>query len=372
MDLKAREKKIVKTSVVGIVANVLLAAFKATVGFFSNSVAITMDAVNNLTDATSSIITIVGTKLAGKQPDKKHPFGHGRVEYISALIIAGLVLYAGITALIESVKKIIEPEDPNHSLISIIIIAVAVLVKIVLGLYVKKVGENVKSDPLINSGKDALFDAVISSATVVAAIVYVAFDISVEPYLAGVISIVIIKSGFDMLRDTLSPLLGERNDIELAEAIKKTVRSFEGVRGAYDLVLNNYGPNSHNGSIHVEVPDTYTANEIDKLIRDIQTEVYNKHGVVLTAVGIYSYNTSDEETVAVRKKVTEIANKNQYVTGVHGFYLDKENKTVRFDLIISFNAKDRNAECDKVEKEIQSEFPEYSLYVNMDTDFSEL
>lgn len=372
MERGFREKKIIQTSVIGIVANILLAGFKAVVGFVSNSVAVTMDALNNVTDATSSIITIVGTKLAGKQPDKKHPFGHGRVEYISALIIAGLVLYAGITALIESVKKIISPEEPNYSMISIIIIAVAVIVKIVLGLYVKKSGENVKSDALINSGKDALFDAIISSATVVAAILYVAFGISVEPYLAGLISIFIIKSGFDMLKETISQLLGERNDIELDKEIKKTVTGFEGVKGAYDLVLNNYGPNSHNGSIHVEVPDTYSAVDIDILLRNIQAKVYEKHGVILTAIGIYSYNTSDEESMELRKMVTEIASKNKYVNGIHGFYYNKEEKTVRFDMIISFDAKDRKKEFEDISKEIVDALPEYKFYINMDTDFSEL
>lgn len=372
MERGFREKKIIQTSVIGIVANILLAGFKAVVGFVSNSVAVTMDALNNVTDATSSIITIVGTKLAGKQPDKKHPFGHGRVEYISALIIAGLVLYAGITALIESVKKIISPEEPNYSMISIIIIAVAVIVKIVLGLYVKKSGENVKSDALINSGKDALFDAIISSATVVAAILYVVFGISVEPYLAGLISIFIIKSGFDMLKETISQLLGERNDIELDKEIKKTVTGFEGVKGAYDLVLNNYGPNSHNGSIHVEVPDTYSAVDIDILLRNIQAKVYEKHGVILTAIGIYSYNTSDEESMELRKMVTEIASKNKYVNGIHGFYYNKEEKTVRFDMIISFDAKDRKKEFEDISKEIVDALPEYKFYINMDTDFSEL
>lgn len=372
MERGFREKKIIQTSVIGIVANILLAGFKAVVGFVSNSVAVTMDALNNVTDATSSIITIVGTKLAGKQPDKKHPFGHGRVEYISALIIAGLVLYAGITALIESVKKIISPEEPNYSMISIIIIAVAVIVKIVLGLYVKKSGENVKSDALINSGKDALFDAIISLATVVAAILYVAFGISVEPYLAGLISIFIIKSGIDMLKETISQLLGERNDIELDKEIKKTVTGFEGVKGAYDLVLNNYGPNSHNGSIHVEVPDTYSAVDIDILLRNIQAKVYEKHGVILTAIGIYSYNTSDEESMELRKMVTEIASKNKYVNGIHGFYYNKEEKTVRFDMIISFDAKDRKKEFEDISKEIVDALPEYKFYINMDTDFSEL
>ncbi len=372
MSRKERAKRIIVTSIIGIVANILLALFKAIIGFVSHSVSITMDALNNITDATSSIVTIVGTKLAGKQPDKKHPFGHGRVEYISALIIGGLVLYAGVTALIESIKKIIEPQEPEYSMVSLIIIIVAVLVKIVLGLYVKSVGKKVNSNALIGSGKDALLDAVISAGTVVAAILYVTTDIYIESYLAGVISIVIIKSGFDMLKETISQILGERNDIELDKEIKKTVTDFEGVKGACDLVLNNYGPNSHIGSIHVEVPDTYSAVEIDILLRKIQAKVYEKHGVILTAIGIYSYNTSDDESMEIRKMVTEIASKNKYVNGIHGFYYNKEEKTVRFDMIISFDAKDRRKEFEDISKEIVDALPEYKFYINMDTDFSEL
>ena len=184
-----RQKTIVKTSVLGIVANVLLAAFKALVGIISHSVAITLDAVNNITDATASVVTIIGTKIAGKEPNKKHPFGYGRIEYITAMVIAVIVLYAGITALIESIKKIIDPVSPDYSLISIIIISVAVVVKIVLGLYVKSVGKRVKSDSLVNSGQDALLDAVISVTTVIAAILYVTTGISTEAYLGAVISL---------------------------------------------------------------------------------------------------------------------------------------------------------------------------------------
>ena len=232
----SRDKIIIRTSIIGILANVFLAAFKAVVGITSHSVAIVMDSVNNLSDAASSIITIVGTKLAGKEPDKDHPFGYGRVEYLSAMVISLLVMYAGITAFVESVKKIIHPETPEYTPATLIIVAVAVVVKIVLGRYVKSVGEKVNSDALINSGADATLDSVISLSTLVAAGIYLIFHISLEAWLGAVIALVIIKSGFDMLRETLSKILGERADAKISHDIKATIIAHSEIRGAYDLV----------------------------------------------------------------------------------------------------------------------------------------
>lgn len=214
-----RDKIIIRTSIIGILANVLLASFKAVIGVLTNSIAVTLDAVNNLSDAASSVITIVGTKLAGREPDRKHPFGYGRIEYLSAMIISIIVLYAGITSFTESVKKIIHPETPDYSTISLIIIAVAVVVKIVLGRYVKGVGEKVNSDSLVNSGEDATLDSIISASTLAAAAVYLLAGIRLEAWLGAIISVVIIKSGIEMLRDTLSEILGERADADLAKAI---------------------------------------------------------------------------------------------------------------------------------------------------------
>ena len=174
----SRSKKIVQTSIIGILANVLLAGFKAVMGILSNSIAITLDAVNNISDAASSVITIIGAKLAGKSPDKKHPFGYGRIEYLSAMIIAVIVLYAGITSFTESIKKIIAPETPDYSLVILIIVAVGVLVKIVLGRYVKSVGVKINSESLINSGEDATLDSIISASTLVAAISYIFWGVS--------------------------------------------------------------------------------------------------------------------------------------------------------------------------------------------------
>lgn len=367
----SREKTIVRTSLIGIVANVLLAAFKAVIGLMTHSIAIVLDAVNNISDAGSSLITIIGTKLAGKEPDKKHPFGYGRIEYLSAMIISVIVLYAGVTSFVESVKQIIHPETPDYSIVSLIIIGVAVVVKIVLGRYVKAVGEKVHSDSLVNSGEDATLDSVISASTLVAAVIFMQFGVSIEAWLGAVISIVIIKAGIEMLRDTISQLLGERNDLELVKEIKKTVVSFPGVQGAYDLVLNNYGPDRWNGSIHIEVPDTYSADQLDQMIREIQIKVLNEHNVILTAIGVYSTNTKDEEVIRARSEVSRIVLSHEHVKQIHGFYLVKEKKAMRFDIVISFEAKDRTAVYKDVVSDVSKAFPGYELQVAMDTDYSE-
>ena len=368
---KGRDAVIIRTSVIGIIANVLLAAFKAAVGLASNSIAIVMDAVNNISDAASSVITIVGTKLAGKEADKKHPFGYGRIEYLSAMIISLLVLYAGITAFTESVKKILHPEIPDYGAVSLIIVAVAVLVKILLGRYVKSVGVKVNSDSLVNSGEDATLDSVISAATLVAALIYVLLGLSLEAWLGAVIALVIIKSGVEMLRDTLSKILGERVDAELGREIKKAVMSYPQVSGAYDLVLHNYGPDHFNGSVHIEVPDTLSANDLDKLLRTITLDVYHKYRVLLTAIGVYSVNTADPEAIEAREKVREIVMANPYVLQMHAFYLDKAEKTVRFDIVVSFEAKDRTQVYREIHDKVQEAFPGYTMQIAMDTDFTE-
>lgn len=366
-----REKIIVRTSMIGIVANVFLVIFKTTIGLLSNSIAIVLDAVNNLSDVASSLITIVGTKLAGKEPDKKHPFGHGRIEYLSAMLIAVIILYAGITSLFESGKQIIHPETPEYNPVSLIIIGVAVVVKIVLGFYVKRVGKKVNSDSLINSGEDATLDAVISFSTLVAAGIFLFFQISLEAILGAIISVVILKSGISMLKSTISQLLGEQSDIEIAKKIQKTVMQFPNVLGVYDLVLNNYGPNRWNGSLHIEVPDTLSVTDLDQLLREIAIKVIRTHQVLLTAIGVYSVNTKDKEVVAAQKKVKEIALAHKYIRQVHGFYLMKEQKRMRFDLVVSFDAENREEAFRAAVEDIKNAFPGYELQVAMDADFME-
>ena len=358
-----------RTSVLGILANLLLAGFKAFVGLLSNSIAVVLDAVNNLSDALSSVITIIGTKLAGRKPDKKHPYGHGRTEYITATIIAVIVLYAGITSLVESVKKIIHPEQPDYGTAALVIISVAVVVKLALSFYVKKTGKAVNSDSLIASGEDARNDAVISAATLVAAVIFLLTKVSLEAWLGAVISLVILKSGFDMLRQTLSRILGERVDSALSLGIKKTVAEFPQVSGAYDLILHSYGPDMLMGSIHIEVPDTMTAADLDQLERDITDKVAEKHGVILTGISIYSVNTTDDEIARVREDIRRRVMSHEHILQLHGFHMHDDE--IRFDLVVGFEAPDRKALYAAVCEEIKAAYPDYQIYIAMDSDMSD-
>ena len=251
------------------------------------------------------------------------------------------------------------------------IIGVAVVVKIVLGTFVKKTGERVNSDSLINSGKDAMLDSVISASTLIAAIVYITTKVSLEAWLGAVISIVIIKSGIDMLRETISQLLGERVDADLARNIKKTVREFPDVLGVYDLVLHNYGPDYYSGSLHIEIPDTYSADMIDVLNRAIAVAVFDKYHVILTAIGVYSMNTKSEKAAEVKTAIAKIVFSHEHVLQLHGFYLDEQLKNIRFDIIISFDEPDRNALYEHIKKDINEAYPDYTLEMVLDTDFTE-
>lgn len=367
----AREKIIIRTSLIGIAGNLLLAGFKAAIGLLSGSIAIILDAVNNLSDALASVITIVGTKLAGKKPTKKHPLGHGRIEYLSALVISLLVLYAGVTSLVESVKKIIDPTVPEYTGTGLIIIGVAVIVKIAIGRYFRSVGERVNSDSLINSGQDATLDSVISASTLVAAIIFIEKGISLEAWLGAIISLVIIKAGVDMMRETISRILGERPDTEIVKAIKATVCSFPEVLGAYDLVLHNYGPDLMIGSVHMEVPDTMTADEIDRLTRAVERKVLLENHIVLAAVGIYAIDTKDDRTAKIREDIRQIVMASPYILQMHGFFIDEESKEIMFDMVISYDVPDRGVEHRRILELIQEKYPDHRISITLDNDLSD-
>ena len=369
-NIMEREKIIVRTSIIGIVANVFLASFKAVIGLLTNSIAIVLDAVNNFSDALSSVITIIGTKLAGKRPDKRHPMGHGRVEYLTAMIISVIVLYAGVTSLVESVKKIINPETPDYTSWSLIIVAVAVVVKILLGRYVKSVGEKVNSGSLIASGSDAMMDAIISASTLVAALIYIYSGLSLEAWLGAVISLIIIKAGYEILRETLSQIIGERVDPDLAKNIKEIITAFDDVQGAYDLVLHSYGPDNLMGSVHIEIPDTYTADRIDALTRAIQEKVYKECKVVLSAVSIYSSNTKDAEAQEAKERISEVLATRPEVLQIHGFYMDPITKSINFDVVLTFEC-DRAKVYKEIVDEVSSMYPESEITIIVDSDFSD-
>ncbi|MDU3688444.1 MAG: cation diffusion facilitator family transporter [Anaerococcus hydrogenalis] len=364
---KNRGKIIVKTSIIGILTNVFLAVFKAILGVFVNSIALILDAVNNLSDALSSIVTIIGEKFASKSPDKKHPMGYGRIEYLSSMVISALVLYAGITSLVECIKKIINPSQASYTRLSIFIIALAVIVKYILGKYVKKQGEKVNSSALIASGKDSMFDSILSFSVFVSAIIYIVFNISLEAYVGIIISIFMIKAGFEMIGSTIDDLIGHRADSNMVKTLKNIISREEVVIGVYDLALFNYGPNKYYASAHVELEDTMQVDQVDELTRKLQYEIYKKTGIILIALGIYSFNTKNKQASEIRNTVEKEILKNDWALQVHGFYADTRTKTMRFDVVLSFDIKAEEA-IKNIKKEIKKLYPDYTIQIVADLD----
>ena len=366
-----REKTIVTTGIIGIVANVFLASFKALIGVAAHSTAMVLDAVNNFSDVLSSLVAIIGTKIASKKPDKKHPLGHGRVEYLAQMIIAALIIYAGLTAMIESVKKIINPVEPEHSALSLAIISVAIVVKIVLGLFVRKQGKKVKSDLLMSSGTDALFDAILSTAVLVSAVILLVFKFNIEAYVSVAISLFILKAGLEIIFEAVDDMLGHRVEAEYTRKVKESVNSFDEVHGAYDIVLHNYGPERYLGSVHIEVDDTMTAHQIDALTRSITEKVYTDTGIILTAVGIYSNNSSDEHLMQMRNEIAGLVVDHKHILQLHGFYVDEVKKRIIFDVVVDFDEQDREGLIAHIIGDVKQALPGYDVQVTIDSDISD-
>ena len=367
----SRERVVIKTSIISILSNVVLATFKAFVGLLANSIAIITDAINNLSDALSSIITIIGTKLAGKAPDRKHPYGYGRIEYMASFIVSAIVLYAGITALLESIKKIIHPEESDYSFITIIIIIASILVKFILGMYVKGKGKKVNSDSLVASGLDAFNDAILSISVLASAIIYLLFNLNIEAYVGALVSIFIIKAGLELIRESVDNILGARVESNLSKSIKKEIMKEKEVQGVYDLLLSDYGPDKYLGSVHIEVNDILTVSDVDKLSRRISDRVIKKYGVILHTIGVYSVNTKDKRIIKIRKDIQEIVFSHKGILEMHGFYLDKTEKVISFDIIIDFKIKNKEIVYKEIYDEVSNKYKDYKVSITLDVDISD-
>lgn len=364
-----RNKEIVKVSIQGIIVNIILVAFKSVIGLLTNSIAIILDAVNNLSDTLSSGITIVGMKLSAKKPDKEHPYGHGRIEYIASVLIAIIVLLAGVSSLKESIMKVINPEEATYTIPSLIIILVGVFVKFFFGRYVKNKGKALNSGSLIASGVDAISDSVISFSTFVAAIVSFVWHFSIEGYLGIVISVLILKTAIEILKDSINEVIGIRADSETTNKIRERILKYDDVQGVFDLTIHNYGPNKIIATAHIQVDDDMTAKEIHRLTRNILMDMYNEFGIIIT-IGIYASNDKGEY-----KKIKDYLNKTiseyENILQVHGFYVDEELKNISFDIIFNFEEERKEEIVDQIKGKLKEKYPDYDYNVIIDLDFSD-
>ena len=369
--MSKRSQKIIRVSILGIVANLALAGFKLFVGLLSNSIAIILDAVNNLSDSLSSIVTIIGAHFAGKAPDRNHPMGHGRSEYLSTAIIAILIIYIGLTALIESVKKIITPEAVDYGVTTIIVVSLAIVAKILLGAYTYMHGKKLNSSSLVGSGIDALYDAAIAAATLVAIIIFYTAGVSIEAYLAAGIALFILRSGAKLIIQSFSLILGERPDSELSKRIKADIAKIDGVTGAFDLTMHDYGNGFTLASVNIEVDHNMKASAIDNLSREIQKTILKKHNVTITSVGIYAVDLSNKRVEELWRTVREITAQYDRILEIHGFHVDQRDKEISFDIVVDFTTEDRRSYYLSFVKDVEKAIPDYAICVALDADVSD-
>ena len=366
---KDREKKIVKTSIIGILTNILLVFAKAFIGILAKSTAVILDAVNNLADAFSSIVTIVGTKLSNKKPTKKHPYGYGRIEHLTSIVVSVIILIAGFSVVKESIDKIINPADTHYEWYSFVIIVLGIVTKFLLGFFTKRAGKKYNSNSLVASGSEAFYDSIVSIMTLVGAIILMSTGYNIEGYLSIIIAALIIKTGCEILIESISNIIGERIDSDLSNKIKDSINAFDGVLGSYDLLLNRYGPEKIIGSVHIEVNDEMKASEIHRLTQQISQKIYQEFGIVIT-VGIYASNNTTKISKEIRKEIEEVIKKYSSILSIHGLYIDESYKIVSFDVVFNFNEKERERVIGEIINALESKF-EYKFYINIDTDYSD-
>ncbi len=363
-----RNKEIIKYSVLGIIINILLSVLKMIVGALVLSLSLVLDGVNNLTDVLSSLITIIGIKLSAKKPDKKHPYGHGRIEYLTSIAIGIIVLFSSVMAIYEGVKKIIDPVLSNHKYYSFMLISVAILVKLIFGFILKKKGKELNSTSLKGSGIDAIGDAFLSLTVLIGAIVAQVWQVSIEGYLGILIGLFILKSAISILLDSFNDVIGIRSSDEDIKTLKETIESFPNVLGVYDIVLHNYGPNHFIATAHIEVKDDMTAYEIHQLTRLIQIKVYQTLGIVLT-IGIYASNEINKYQ-DIKKDVYSYLEKNENILQIHGFYVNEELHLITFDIVFSFDEEHIQETVDQITSELKAKHPEFSFSIIVYTDYS--
>lgn len=280
-DVQVRTRYGLMASTVGICCNILLFCAKFFAGLLVNSISVMADAFNNLSDAASSIIGFIGVKMAGKPADEDHPFGHGRVEYIAAFIVAFLVIQVGFSLFKTSVGKVLHPEEMTFKMITIVILLLSVCVKLWLGFFNRKLGQRIQSSVMKATAADSLGDVVTTSATILSVGIYGIWGLNIDGIVGLVVSVIVMWAGVNIARETLTPLIGEPIDPKLYREITEFVGSYDGIIGSHDLIVHNYGPSRSMASIHAEVPNDVNVEVSHEIVDRIEREALKKFGIFL-------------------------------------------------------------------------------------------
>ncbi len=368
LDAEKREDVVTATSILGIITNLLIAAMKMIVGAIVSSIAIISEGANNASDCATSLLTLVGTKLAGRRPTKKHPFGFGRIEYLTSLIISVLILLTAFELLKSSVELIFHPAEMTTSVVAIVLIAVSAVIKLLLGSYSIKMGKKVESESLVAVGEDSRNDSIISAITIVSVLIFIIFGFSVDAYAGIITSLFVFKAGFEILRETVSHLLGKPEDPQLASTLYKEIRSTKGVINAVDMVLHNYGPDRYHGSVNIEVEHDKTIGEIYEIIHALQLRIMHEYGVVMV-FGMYAVDNDQPYVRELRTNVAGFVREYEHVTSYHAVYINPEKPEIYCDLIVDYDLKD----WDKLREDfigfMKEKYPDHETILTIETEY---
>ena len=367
-DPETREGIISGTSALGIAVNLLVAAMKVILGAITSSIAIISEGVNNASDALTSVLTLVGTKLAGKHPDEKHPFGYGRIEYLTSLVIAILILVTGFEMIKSSIELIFHPGELSISVISLILVAVSAAIKFFLGVYTIKMGKKADSGALTAVGLDCRNDSFVSLVTIATAIIFLVFKLNLDAYAGVFTSLLILKAGFEVLKETISELIGRPGEAELAEKIYKEIRSTDCILNAADMMLHNYGPEAYSGSVNIEIDHEKTIGEIYQIIHELQLRIMHDYNVTMV-FGMYAVDNDHEEVRRVREQVTEFIRNHEHVESYHAIYLDPESDRLYCDFVVDYKLRDWEALRSEFADYMKERFPEKELVLTIETRF---
>lgn len=327
----------VLASVVGIFCNVLLFVVKGAVGFFLHSVSVMADAFNNLSDAGSSIVGLVGVRMASKPADEEHPFGHGRIEYIAALVVSFLVLQVGFTFFKDSIRKIQNPEELKFQAVYVIILVLSIGVKLWMGMFNKKLGKKIDSKVMMATATDAMGDVVTTTATIASVLFFKITGINIDGIVGIGVSLVVMWAGIGIAKDTLEPLIGEAVAPEEYVRISRFVEKYEGIVGSHDLIVHNYGPGRSMASIHAEVPNDVDIEVSHEIIDRIERDAAKRLGIFLV-IHMDPVETKDAHVLEVRHQVEQILDAVDFRVSIHDFRMvdGKEQINLIFDMVVPF------------------------------------
>lgn len=367
-DPDSREGIIAVTSGLGIFVNIALALIKVFIGLIVSSIAIISEGVNSAADAMSALITLVGAKLAQKHPDEKHPFGYGRIEYLVSLVIAVLILVTGIQMVISSVKLIFHPEELSVSYVALAIVAGTAVIKFFLGIYTIKMGKKADSSALIGVGMEGRNDSFASVITILSSLIFLIFHVSVDAYAGILISLLIIKAGLEVLKDTISDILGRPGEHELAVQLYREIRKTDGIISAADMMLHNYGPDAWSGSVNVEIDHNKTVGEIYQFLHKLQLHIMHEYQVTMV-FGVYAVDNEHAQIKELRRQIGEFVRNHKHLKSYHAVYMDEKDHKIYCDFIVDYKLQDWEALRETFTEYIAESYPEYGVELVIETEF---